>query len=139
MQTPKPKNRAADLTSTLGQTKLRPKKTSGSRRRTPSRNARPSSAGLQRNLCDSVTCTTYRCASDSLQVRLENPSQTCFHAKQDVRSRQKKTSGSRRQTKTCLVLMPKPKNRRGDFETQITKPELPVLRPKPGNSPPPWF
>jgi hypothetical protein len=32
-----------------------------------------------------------------------------------------------------LVLRPKPRNRRGDFEAQITKPELPVLRPKPGN------
>jgi hypothetical protein len=38
-----------------------------------------------------------------------------------------------------LVLWPKPRNRRGDFEAQITKPELPVLRPKPGNRPPPWF
>jgi hypothetical protein len=36
-------------------------------------------------------------------------------------------------------LRPKPRNRRSDFETQITKPELPVLRPKPGNPPPPWF
>jgi hypothetical protein len=25
------------------------------------------------------------------------------------------------------------------FEAQNTKPELPVLRPKPGNPPPPWF
>jgi hypothetical protein len=32
-----------------------------------------------------------------------------------------------------LVLRPKPRNRRGDFEAQITKPELPVLRPKPEN------
>jgi alkanesulfonate monooxygenase SsuD/methylene tetrahydromethanopterin reductase-like flavin-dependent oxidoreductase (luciferase family) len=38
-----------------------------------------------------------------------------------------------------LVLRPKPRNRRGDFEAQITKPELPVLRPKPRNPPPPWF
>jgi hypothetical protein len=38
-----------------------------------------------------------------------------------------------------LVLRPKPRNRRGDFEAQITKPELSVLRPKPGNPPPPWF
>jgi hypothetical protein len=38
-----------------------------------------------------------------------------------------------------LVLRPKPRNRRGDFEVQITKPELPVLRPKPENPPPPWF
>jgi alkanesulfonate monooxygenase SsuD/methylene tetrahydromethanopterin reductase-like flavin-dependent oxidoreductase (luciferase family) len=38
-----------------------------------------------------------------------------------------------------LILRLKPKNRRSDFETQITKPELLVLRPKPGNPPPPWF
>jgi hypothetical protein len=44
-----------------------------------------------------------------------------------------------RQTEACLVLRPKPRNRRSDFEAQITKPELPVLRPKPKNPPPPWF
>jgi hypothetical protein len=38
-----------------------------------------------------------------------------------------------------LVLRPKPRNRHGDFENQITKPELSVLRSKPGNPPPPWF
>jgi hypothetical protein len=38
-----------------------------------------------------------------------------------------------------MVLRPKPRNHRGDFEAQITKPELSVLRPKPGNPPPPWF
>jgi hypothetical protein len=38
-----------------------------------------------------------------------------------------------------LVLRHKPINRRGDFEVQITKSELPVLRPKPGNPPPLWF
>jgi hypothetical protein len=38
-----------------------------------------------------------------------------------------------------LVLRSKPRNRRGNFELQITKPELPVLRPKPRNPPPPWF
>jgi hypothetical protein len=38
-----------------------------------------------------------------------------------------------------LVLRSKLKNHRGDFETQITKPELPILRPKPGNPPPSWF
>jgi hypothetical protein len=43
------------------------------------------------------------------------------------------------QTKARLVLRPKPRNRRGDFETQITKPELTVLRPKLKNPPPPWF
>jgi hypothetical protein len=44
-----------------------------------------------------------------------------------------------RQTEACLVLRLKPRNRRSDFDVQITKPELPVLRPKPGNPPPPWF
>jgi hypothetical protein len=38
-----------------------------------------------------------------------------------------------------LVLRPKPRNRRSDFEAQITKPELPVLRSKPENPPPPCF
>jgi hypothetical protein len=36
-------------------------------------------------------------------------------------------------------LRPKPRNRCGDFKAHITKPELPVLRPKLGNPPPPWF
>jgi hypothetical protein len=44
-----------------------------------------------------------------------------------------------RQTEAHLVLRHKPRNRRGDFEAQITKPELPVLRLKPKNPPPPWF
>jgi hypothetical protein len=43
------------------------------------------------------------------------------------------------QTEAHLILRSKPRNRRGDFEAQITKPELSVLRPKPGNPPPPWF
>jgi hypothetical protein len=30
-------------------------------------------------------------------------------------------------------------HRHGDFEAQIIKPKLPVLRPKPTNSPSPWF
>jgi hypothetical protein len=38
-----------------------------------------------------------------------------------------------------LVLRPKSRNCRDNFEAQITKPKLPVLRPKPGNPPPPWF
>jgi hypothetical protein len=44
-----------------------------------------------------------------------------------------------RQIEACLVFRPKPKNRHGDFEAQITKPELPVLWSKPRNHPPPWF
>jgi hypothetical protein len=39
-----------------------------------------------------------------------------------------------RQTKAHLVLRLKPRNRRGDFEAQITKPKLPVLRPKLGEN-----
>jgi hypothetical protein len=42
-----------------------------------------------------------------------------------------------RQIEAHLVLMLKLKNRRGDFEAKITKPELPVLRLKPKNPPPP--
>jgi hypothetical protein len=38
-----------------------------------------------------------------------------------------------------LVLRPKPRNRYGDFDAQITKPELQILRPKPENPLPPWF
>jgi hypothetical protein len=44
-----------------------------------------------------------------------------------------------RQTEACLVLRHKPRNRCGDFETQITKSEVLVLRPKPGSPSPPWF
>jgi hypothetical protein len=44
-----------------------------------------------------------------------------------------------RQTEVCLILMLKPRNHHGDFEAQITKPELSILRPKPGNHSPPWF
>jgi hypothetical protein len=44
-----------------------------------------------------------------------------------------------RQTEAHLVSRPKPRNRHGDFETPITKPEQPVLRPKPENPLPPWF
>jgi hypothetical protein len=38
-----------------------------------------------------------------------------------------------------LILRLKPRNHRSDFEAQITKPELSILRPKPGNPSPPWF
>jgi hypothetical protein len=38
-----------------------------------------------------------------------------------------------------MVLRPKPRNCCGDFDAQITKLELPVLMPKPGNPPPPWL
>jgi hypothetical protein len=38
-----------------------------------------------------------------------------------------------RQTEDCLVLRSKPRNRHGDFEVQIIKPKLPVLRSKSPN------
>jgi hypothetical protein len=44
-----------------------------------------------------------------------------------------------RQIEAHLVLWPKPKNHHGDFEAQITKPKLSILRHKPENPPPPWF
>jgi hypothetical protein len=48
----------------------------------PVASTRLSSTCLRCNLRDDATCTTRRCASASLQARLGNPSQTCFHAKQ---------------------------------------------------------
>jgi hypothetical protein len=42
-----------------------------------------------------------------------------------------------RQTEVWLVLRPNSRNHHGDFEAQITKPELPILRSKPGNHQPP--
>jgi hypothetical protein len=112
----------------------------------PVASIRPSSTCLRRNLYDGATCTTRRRASTSLQARLGNPSQTCFHVKQAARSRRVSRADlhpsvlwRNRQTEACLVLRPQPRNRHGDFEAQITKPELPVLKPKPENPPPPWF
>jgi hypothetical protein len=32
-----------------------------------------------------------------------------------------------------MVLSLKPRNRRGDFDAQITKPDMPILRPKSEN------
>jgi hypothetical protein len=107
---------------------------------------RPSLTCLRRNLHDGATCTTRRCTSASLHARLGNPSQTCFHTKQAARSQRVNRADlpplilwRNRQIKACLVLKPKLRNRRGDFDAQITKSELPVLRSKPGNPPPPWF
>jgi hypothetical protein len=77
---------------------------------------------LRRNHCDGATCTTRRRASVSLQARLKNPSQTCFHVKQDARSRRMSHADiylsvlwRNRQTEVCLVLSPKPRNHRGGF------------------------
>jgi hypothetical protein len=67
-----------------------------------------------------------------------NPNQTCFHVKQAARSRHVSHTDlppsvlcRNRQTEVHLVLRHKPRNHRGDFEDQITKPKLSVLMPKP--------
>jgi hypothetical protein len=112
----------------------------------PVASTRLSSTCLWRNLCDGATCTTRRRTSASLQARLGNSSQTCFHMKQAGRSQCVSRADlppsvlwSNRQIEANLVLRLKPRNRRGGFEAKITKPKLPILRPKPGNPPPPWF
>jgi hypothetical protein len=68
-------------------------------------------------------CIIQSRASDSLQVRLRNPSQTCFDVKQAARfqrvSRADLTPSvlrRNRQTETHLVLRLKPRNRHGDFD-----------------------
>jgi hypothetical protein len=106
----------------------------------------PSSASSQRNVHGGATCTTRRHASASLEARLRKPSSTSFHPNQAARSRRVSRvnlppSGllRNRQTEVHLILMPKPINRCGDFDAQITKPRLPVLRPKSGNPPSPWL
>jgi hypothetical protein len=90
-------------------------------------------------------CTTRCHASVSLEARLENHSQSCFTPKQAARSwRVSHTDLSPSvlwcnwQTEARLFFRHKPINRCGDFEAQIIKPKLSVLKPKPGN-PSHWF
>jgi hypothetical protein len=94
---------------------------------------------------DDATCTTCHRVSANLEVRLGIPNQTCFHVKQAARSRRVSRADHPpsilwrdRQTEARLILRHKLRNCHGDFETQITKPELSVLRPKLGNRRP-WF
>jgi hypothetical protein len=101
---------------------------------------RPSLVSTPHDLCDDVTYTTCSRASNSLEVRLGNPSLTSFHVKQAARSQCVSRADllpsvlwRNQQTEASLVLRPKPRNHRDDFESQITKPELPILRPKSGN------
>jgi hypothetical protein len=72
--------------------------------------------------------------------KLGNSTPTCFQPKQAARSRcvscvilLPSVLWCNRKTVARLVLRLKPMNRHGDFEDQITKPELPVLRHKPRN------
>jgi hypothetical protein len=100
----------------------------------------PSLALTPRDLRDDATCTALSRASISLEARLKNHFPTCFQTKQATRSRcvshavlPKSVLWHNWQTEARLVLRTKPRNRFGNFETQITKPELPVLRHKPEN------
>jgi hypothetical protein len=82
-------------------------------------------------------------ASTSLEARLGNPSPTCFQVKQAARSQCVSNTififpsvlWHNQQTIAHLVFRPKPRNCRSDLVGQIMKPQLPVLRPKPGNPP----
>jgi hypothetical protein len=90
-------------------------------------------------------CNIYhpRCASTSLEASLENRSLTCFQAKQAGRFQRvsnvvlllPSVLCRNQQTIARFVLRLKPRNHRGDFMGQITKWQLPVLRPKLGNPP----
>jgi hypothetical protein len=79
---------------------------------------RPTSTCFRCNLRDGATCTTRCRVSVSLQGRLENPSQTCFHMKQAAKSR--------RVFRTDLipsVFVAQPTNRSPlGFEAQTKKP-----------------
>jgi hypothetical protein len=85
-----------------------------------------------------------RRTSTSLEARLENPDPTCFQAKQAARSQcvcntifiLQSVLWGNRQIIARLVFRPKLRNHRDDFLGWITKPQLPVLRPKLGN--PKW-
>jgi hypothetical protein len=99
-----------------------------------------SSASTPRDLCNDVTCITRSRASTILEVRLENPSPTCFHVKQAARFRRVSHAvlllsvlWRNWQTIIHLVLRSKLRHRHGDFDAQITKAELSILRPKPRN------
>jgi hypothetical protein len=77
---------------------------------------------------------------------MENPSQTCFQAKQTTKSQRVSYADlplsvlwRNWQTEAHLVLRSKSRNRRYDFEAQIITPKLPILRPKQENPPPSWF
>jgi hypothetical protein len=68
-------------------------------------------------------CTTRHRASASLEARLGNSSPTYFHMNQAARSQRVSRADlhpsilwRNRQTEARLVLRPKPRNRRGNFE-----------------------
>jgi hypothetical protein len=107
----------------------------------PIASTRLSSASTSRHLHDDATCITRSHSSTSLEARLRNPTPIGFHTKQAAKSRHASHADlslsvlwHNRQIEARLVLRLKPRNRRGDFEAQITKPELSVLRPKLGNT-----
>jgi hypothetical protein len=90
---------------------------------------RPSSVWTRCNLRDGATCTTRFHASTSLEAKLKNHSLTCFHVKQATRSQcvprvvfiLLSVLLGNRQIKARLILMPKARNCRNNFEDRITK------------------
>jgi hypothetical protein len=101
---------------------------------------RPSLASSSCDLRGDAMCTTRHRYSTNFEANWKNPSPTCFQVKQAARYRcisrvvlLPSVLWHNRQTVARLVLRHKPRNRRGDFEAQITIPELPILRPKPEN------
>jgi hypothetical protein len=103
---------------------------------------RPSFASLPRDLRDDATCIIRCHYFTSFEAKLENPSPTCFVMKQGTECRRVSSQrlhpliGFEAQTDKPpppLVLSPKPRNRRGDFDAQITKLSTLILSLKPRN------
>jgi hypothetical protein len=100
-----------------------------------------SSTSLPCDLCDDAMCMTHHCSFANFEAKLGNPSLTRFEARQAARSRRVSHTvlilplilWHNQQTIAHLVLRPKPRNHRSDFVGPITKPQLPVLRPRLGN------
>jgi hypothetical protein len=106
----------------------------------PIASTRPSSSSTRCNLCDDATCTVHRHTSGSFEARLENPRMIFFAPKQAAKSQHVSHTvpflsvlWCNLQIESRLVLRSKPRNRRGNFEAQITKLKLSVLRPKSKN------
>jgi hypothetical protein len=84
---------------------------------------------LPRDLRDDATCTTHHRSSTSFEAKLENPNPTCFQVKQVARSRRVSRAvllpsvlWRNWQTVARLILRSKPRNCRGNFGAQMTKP-----------------
>jgi hypothetical protein len=104
---------------------------------------RSSSSSSLCNLCDDAMCTI--CVTPLPVLRLDwetlikltyrRSKMLDLDACPTLSSSSRWFCGTNRETSSHLVLRPKPKNYRGDILGQITKPQPPVLRPKPRNPP----